>query len=154
MGFTHWCMPVVSLQFLSTIKNSPHFYDVHDVATSELAFSSIIDFTDMQTAVASKSENEREYKKESITTSDPEPIHDEPSDSKQANDKPQHPLLAESDDELDAIDSHTTFADNFQEYMHWHYRSNHASFNTKLNMKSLRQLSKEISSIIKKMDEH
>jgi hypothetical protein len=46
----------------------------------------------------------------------------------------QHPLLIEVNDDIDAMDHHPTFNDNIQEYMHWHYRLNHASFNTMYNM--------------------
>jgi hypothetical protein len=75
-------------------------------------------------------------------------------DSKQTNNEPKHPFLVEFDDELDAIDTQPTFADKIQEYMHWHDRLNHASFNTMLNLAKLKQLPKEISSIIKNMDKH
>jgi transposase InsO family protein len=141
-----------------------HLCDTHDAATSALAFSSTIDFDDTQAAITSESEDEGDHPSKSTITSvqtqDAPSESDQTShkpkspDSQQTNDKPPHPLLVEFDDELDAIDSHPTFADNIQEYMHWHYRLNHASFNTMLNMAKLKQLPKEISSIIKKMDKH
>ncbi len=61
-------------------------------------------------------------------------LHNSKSTDSKANNEHKHPLLVEFDDELDAIDKHPTVADKIQEYMHWHYRLNHASFNTMLNM--------------------
>ena len=63
----------------------------------------------------------------------------------------QHPLLIEFNDDLDAMDHHPTFNDNIQEYMHWHYRLNHASFNTMYNMARLKLLPQQVSSFIKTM---
>jgi transposase InsO family protein len=127
---------------------------MHEAASSALAFSSTIDFDDTQAAIISESEDEGVHPSDSTIASSPKQTQDELSNSVQTKNKPQHPLLVEFDDELDAIDYHPTFADNIQEYMHWHYRLNHASFNTMLNMAKLKQLPKEISSIIKKMDKH
>jgi hypothetical protein len=134
---------------------------MHDAAASPLAFSSTIDFDDTQAAIISESEDEGDHPSKTTITSDLKQTRDAPSepdqtshnpkstDSKQTNDEHTHPLLVEFDDELDAIDTHPIFADIIQEYMHWHYRLNHASFNTMLNMAQLNQLPKEISSIIK-----
>ena len=143
------------------IKKYLHLCDTHDTVTAPLAFSSTIDFDDTQAAIVSESEDEGDHPNDLTITSDPDQTQQKSHhtnqtkpDSTQTNNMPQHPLLVEFDDQLDATDSHPTFDDNIQEYMHWHYRLNHASFNTMLNMAKLKQLPKEISSIIKKMDKH
>jgi len=143
------------------IKKYLHLCDTHETVTAPLAFSSTIDFDDTQAAIVSESEDEGDHPNDLTITSDPDQTQQKSDhtdqtklDSAQTNNMPQHPLLVNFDDQLDAIDSHPTFDDNIQEYMHWHYRLNHASFNTMLNMAKLKQLPKEISSIIKKMDKH
>ncbi len=65
-----------------------------------------------------------------------------------------HPLLITFEDELDKLGKHPTFDDNIQEYMHWHYRLNHASFSTMLNMAKQRHLPQGISSILRRMERH
>jgi len=43
---------------------------------------------------------------------------------------------------------------SIQEYMHWHYRLNHASFPTMLHMEKLKHLPQGISSILRRMERH
>jgi hypothetical protein len=47
------------------------------------------------------------------------------------------------------VDEHPTFLDDLQEYMHWHYRLNHASHIKLTNKKMLFQ---RITQILKKME--
>jgi hypothetical protein len=104
-----------------------------DDSTTTLAFASTIDFSS-ENAVAPTSIEESS----------------EPPCTKHEEIK-QHPLLINFDDELDAADYQPTFNGNLQEYMHWHYRLNHASFTTMYNMARLKLLPQQISSFIKTM---
>jgi hypothetical protein len=91
-----------------------------DDSTTTLAFASTIDFSS-ENAVAPTSIEESS----------------EPPCTKHEEIK-QHPLLINFDDELDAADYQPTFNGNLQEYMHWHYHLNHASFTTMYNMARLK----------------
>jgi len=58
----------------------------------------------------------------------------ESTDDNSSKEQRTHPLLATYEDKLDKLGKHPTFDDSIQEYMHWHYRLNHASFPTMLQM--------------------
>jgi response regulator RpfG family c-di-GMP phosphodiesterase len=45
-----------------------------------------------------------------------------------------------------------TYAQDTQEYMHWHYKLNHPSHTVMTRMAKLKMLSKEITRILKTMD--
>ena len=105
-----------------------------------LAFSSTIDFnTDAATAPDT---NITESMQQNIRSAN------------HCEESTQHPLLITFKDELDKLEKHPTFNDNNQEYMHWHYRLNHASFQTMLNMAKSKLLPQEITSILKRMERH
>jgi hypothetical protein len=68
--------------------------------------------------------------------------------------KNTHPLLVTFEDELDKLGKHPTFDDSIQEYMNWHYRLNHASVSTMLNMAKQKHLPQGISSILRRMESY
>ncbi len=99
----------------------------------------------MQAAVVPEPENENQTMQQD-TTSQTESANNS---SKEQN---THPLLITFEDELDKLGKHPTFDDNIQEYMHWHYRLNHASFPTMLQMAKQKHLPQGISAILKRME--
>jgi hypothetical protein len=117
----------------------------------QLAYSSTIEF-DTEGAVILESDHE------SIPTMGPPSVVSvEFSTKSKTSDKHQldtHPLLINFDEDLDQHDQHPTFGDTMQEYMHWHYRLNHASFATMLRMAKSKLLPQDVSSTIKKMDKN
>ena len=62
----------------------------------------------------------------------------ESADNNSSKEQRTHPLLVTFEDELNKLGNHPTFDDSIQEYMHWHYRLNHASFPTMLHMAKLK----------------
>jgi hypothetical protein len=78
----------------------------------------------------------------------------ESADNNSSKEQRTHPLLITSEDELDKSRNHPTFDDSIQEYMHWHYRLNHASFPTMLHMAKQKHLPQGISSILRRMERH
>jgi hypothetical protein len=52
----------------------------------------------------------------------------------------------------DIVDEHPTFLDDVQEYMHWHYRLNHASHVVMIKLANKKMLPQRITQILKKMD--
>ncbi len=109
-----------------------------------LAFNSTIDFnTDAATAPDTNNDT-------NITKSMQQNIRS----PNYCEEPAQHPLLITFKDELDKLEKHPTFDDNNQEYMHWHYRLNHASFKTMLSMAKSKLLPQEVTSILKRMERH
>ena len=52
----------------------------------------------------------------------------------------------------DIIDEHPTFLDDVQEYMHWHYRLNHATNAIMIKLANKKMLPQRITQILKKME--
>ena len=65
-------------------------------------------------------------------------------------DKEPEPITYE-EEEFEQEDLHT-YAQDTQEYMHWHYRLNHPSHTVMTRMAKLKMLPKEITRILKTMD--
>lgn len=59
-----------------------------------------------------------------------------------------HPLLVNFDDQSNRLLSHPVLDDHTQEYMHWHYQLNHASFSVIYSMSKSNLLPQHISSIL------
>jgi hypothetical protein len=57
-----------------------------------------------------------------------------------------------NDTQHDAMDEHPAFLDDVQEYMHWHYRLNHASHVVMIKLANNKMLPQRITKILKKMD--
>ncbi len=64
---------------------------------------------------------------------------------------PTHPLSVHFCDQLDQTLSHPTFNNHIQEYMHWHYRLNHALFPVMYHMATSKLLPQYITSVLQKM---
>jgi hypothetical protein len=54
----------------------------------------------------------------------------------------------------DTVDEHPTFLDDVQEYMHWHYRLNHASHIVMIKLANKKMLPQRITQILKKMEKN
>jgi hypothetical protein len=54
----------------------------------------------------------------------------------------------------DIVDEHPTFLDDVQEYMHWHYRLNHASHVVMMKLANKKMLPQRITQILQKMEKH
>ncbi len=54
----------------------------------------------------------------------------------------------------DIIDEHPTFLDDVQEYMHWHYRLNHATNAEMIKLEKKKIILQRIKQILKKMEKH
>ncbi len=52
----------------------------------------------------------------------------------------------------DIVDEHPTFLDDVQEYMHWHYRLNHASHIVMIKLANKKLPPQRITQILKKME--
>ncbi len=52
----------------------------------------------------------------------------------------------------DIVDEHPTFLDDVQEYMHWHYRLNHASHTVMIKLENKKKLPQRITQILKKLE--
>jgi hypothetical protein len=119
---------------VSTTGNHKHITlcNQHNASSPALGFTSTIDFNSEAT-IAPAPENK------SLLPDD------------HTKESKYHPILINFDDELDATDCHPAFNDNIQEYMHWHYPLNHASFTTMYNLARLKLLAQLIASFIKTM---
>jgi hypothetical protein len=78
----------------------------------------------------------------------------ESADNNSSKEQRTHPLLVTFEEELDKLGNYPTFDDSIQEYMHWHYRLNQASFPTMLHMAKQKHLPQGISAILRKMESH
>jgi hypothetical protein len=117
--------------------------------TPAIAFKSTIDFN-TQAAVVSESGNEDQHIEQATVSV----TQTASSVNKSSEGDRTHPLLVTFEDELDKLGNHPTFYDSIQEYMHWYYRLNCASFPTMLHMAKLKHLPKGISSILRRMERH
>jgi hypothetical protein len=135
----------------SAVGNNNHlnYCSILESETPAIAFKSTIDLN-TQDAVVSESDNEDQHTEQATVSAN----QAESSDSNSSEGERTHPLLVTFEDELDKLGNHPTFDDSIQEYMHWHYRLNHASFPTMLHMTKLRHLPQGISSILRRMERH
>jgi hypothetical protein len=135
----------------SAVGNNNHlsYCSILENETPAIAFKSTIDFN-TQAAVMSESENEDQHMQKDTTSVN----QTESADNHSSKEQNTHPLLVTFEDKLDKLGKHPTFDDDIQEYMHWHYRLNHASFSTMLNMAKQRHLPQGISSILRRMERH
>jgi hypothetical protein len=65
-------------------------------------------------------------------------------------DKEPEPITYEEEEDFEKEDLHT-YAQDTQEYMHWHYRLNHPTHTVMTRMAKLKMLPKEITRIVKTM---
>ncbi len=115
----------------SAVGNYNHlsYCSILESEAPAIAFKSTIDFN-TQAAVVSESDNEDQHMQQdtaSVTQA-------ESANNISSKGDRTHPLLVTFEDEPDKLGNHPTFDDSIQEYMHWHYRLNHASFPTMLHM--------------------
>jgi hypothetical protein len=115
----------------SAVGNNNHlsYCSILENETPAIAFKSTIDFN-TQAAVVSESENEDQHMQQDTTSVN----QTESADNNSSKEQNTHPLLVTFEDELDKLGKQPTFDDSIQEYMHWYYRLNHASFSTMLNV--------------------
>ncbi len=64
---------------------------------------------------------------------------------------PTHPPSVHISDQLNQKLSHSTFNDPVEEYMHWHYHLNHASFPVMYHMAKTKLLSQYITSVLQRL---
>ena len=123
-----------------------HKCEEYDKAHQVTAFPATIEHEDDLHVVT---DDEEETIDQDIQHPEPEPIQHEGAIEEERT----SPLLISfNDTQHDVVDEHPTFLDDVQEYMHWHYRLNHASHVVMIKLANNKMLPQRITQILKKMD--
>jgi hypothetical protein len=106
--------------------------------------------TDNETSIVAPRTSQQSSNKEMEGIRPVTPTEEEQMREQIFKDKEPEPITYE-EEEFEEEDLHT-YAQDTQEYMHWHYRLNHPSHSVMTRMAKLKMLRKEITRILKTMD--
>ncbi len=137
------------------IKKYLHGCEKFDGAHQVIAFPATIEQNEDLPVVTDDEEEQADQDIQSIKAIQPEGVKEltQPEGAKES--ERTTPLQIGFDEaQHDIADEHPTFLDDMQEYMHWHYRLNHASHIVMIKLSNKKMLPQRISQILKKMEKH
>ncbi len=121
-----------------------HECDKYETAHQVIAFPTTIE-KDVDFPVVTDDEEELDdHDKESIEFKHPE--------TKESAERLSPLQIGFDETQTDIIDEHPTFLDDVQEYMHWHYRLNHATNAIMIKLANKKMLPQRKTQILKKME--
>jgi transposase InsO family protein len=144
------------------IKRYLHECERYERAHQVIAFPATIEQNEDLPMVTDDEEEQADQDIQSIKTTQPEGVKETNHPGKviesiqHEGDKERErstPLqIGFEETQHDIVDEHPTFLDDVQEYMHWHYRLNHASHVVMIKLANKKMLPQRITQLLKKMD--
>jgi len=143
------------------IKSYLQACSILDHTHPNIAFPATIDKSDLHIITDDEEEQESTLQQDHPTKATKIPTSSSPvveiqddSEEEEQEDR-AHPIQTDfTKQPFDIRDETPIFKDEQQEYMHWHYKLNHASHFVMIKMAHMKMLPRGISQILKRMEEH